>query len=99
MDGDDIHGWQALLVVKIQQRDVWWHLWKFLSSMDIPSIHGWTGSTSGMHHGHTGYQIDSPVGLDLKLAKRPPKDTLKLRRSGTVLSGFSGVLLGPVWTA
>ena len=39
--------------------------------------------------------MDNPIGLDLKLAKIPPKDTLKIRRSGTVLSGFSGVLLGP----
>ncbi len=43
--------------------------------------------------------MDSPIGLDLKLAKIPPEDTLKLRRSGTLLSGFSGVLLGPVLIA
>ncbi len=50
------------------------------------------------------YQMDTPIkwttiGLDLKLANRPPKDTLKFRRSGTILSGFSGVLLGPVLIA
>ena len=47
---------------------------------------------------HT-YQMDSPIGLHLKLAKIPPEDTLKLRRLGTALSGLSGVLLGPVLVA
>ena len=42
------------------------------------------------------YQVDSHVGLDLKLAKIPPEDTLKLRRSGTILREFWGILLGPV---
>ena len=45
------------------------------------------------------YQVDSPTGLDLKLAKIPPEDTRKLRRSGTILRGFLGVLLGPVLIA
>ena len=48
--------------------------------------------------GHT-YQVDSPIGLDLKLAKIPPEDALKLRRSGTILRGVLGVLLGPVLIA
>ena len=43
--------------------------------------------------------MDSLIGLDLKLAKIPPEDTLKLRRSGTILRGFSGALLGPVLIA
>ena len=43
--------------------------------------------------------MDSLVGLDLKLAKIPPEDTLKFRRSGTILSGLLGVLLGPVLIA
>ena len=45
------------------------------------------------------YQMDSPIGLDLKLAKIAPEDTLKSRRSGTIPRGFSGVLLGPVLMA
>ena len=45
------------------------------------------------------YQMDNPIGLDLKLPKSTPKDTLKIIRSGTILSGFSGVLLGPVLMA
>ena len=44
-------------------------------------------------------QMVSPIGLDLKLAKIPPGATLKLRLSGTILRGFSGVLLGPVLIA
>ncbi len=40
--------------------------------------------------------MDSPIRLDLKLAKISPEDTLKFGRLGTILSGFSGVLLGPV---
>ena len=39
------------------------------------------------------------MGLDLKLAMIPLEDTLKLRRSGTILRGFSGVLSGPVLIA
>ena len=45
------------------------------------------------------YQMDSPMGLDLKLAKISPKDTLRFRRLGTILSGFLGVLPGPVLIA
>ncbi len=47
----------------------------------------------------TPFYVDSPIGLDLKLAKMTPEDTLKLRRSGTILRGFSGILLGPVLIA
>ncbi len=43
--------------------------------------------------------MDNPIGLDLKLLKSTPEDTLKIRRLGTILSGFSGVLLGPVLMA
>ena len=43
--------------------------------------------------------MDSPIGLDLKLAITPLEDPLKLRRLGTILRGFSGVLSGPVLIA
>ena len=45
------------------------------------------------------YQLNSPTGLDLKPAKPPPDDALKLGRSGTILRGPSGVLLAPALTA
>ncbi len=45
------------------------------------------------------HQVDSLVGLDLKLTKIPPEDSLKLRRLGTILKGFSGALLGPILIA
>ena len=37
-------------------------------------------------------QVDSPIGLDLKLAKLPPEDTLKPTCSPAIPRGSSGVL-------
>ncbi len=51
-----------------------------------------------LSNGHT-YQMDNAIRLDLKLAKLPPEDVLKIRRLGTILSGFSGVVLGVVLKA
>ena len=65
---------------------------------DVGSLFGRHPRNAGFKIGLT-YQADSPMRLDLKLAKLPPKDTLKLRRSGSILREFSGVLSGPVLIA
>ena len=50
MDSIAVHGWQAPLVVESGDEMYGMTSWGFLPSMDIPSIHGWRISMSGMQH-------------------------------------------------
>ena len=50
MDSIAVHGQQALLAVEFSDEMNGMIPWEFLPSMDIPSIHGWRISMSGMQH-------------------------------------------------
>ena len=87
MEIPSIYGWQALLVVKASDEVYGRMLWKFLSSMDIPSMHGWQESSNRLHQ--LSYATNECVWLYVFFCEMFDGMILKMMNPEIVLSGFA----------